>query len=60
MVCGKERLNKISQEKILRQTQTVIVLLSVHPSIRVSKALCASGGDVTMILLRDPEAQEVH
>ena len=44
LVCGKERLNKISQEKILRQTQIVIVLLSLHPSIRVSRALCALVG----------------
>ena len=44
LVCGKERFSKISQEKISRQTQPAIVLLSFHPSIRVSKALHASGG----------------
>lgn len=44
LVCGKERLSKISQEKILRQTRTAIVLSSFRPSIRVSKALHASDG----------------
>ena len=44
LVCGKERLSKISQEKISRQTRTAIVLSSFRPSIRVSKALHASDG----------------